>query len=85
MTNKKPTLAERIEAQQAQSLKELIEWAGSQAVLSGALGVSQQVVGNWVARGRISAVMAAKAEQVTEGAFTKEYMRPDVQVWRVQE
>ena len=54
-------------------------------MLSGALGVSQQVVGNWVARGRISAVMAAKAEQVTEGVFTKEYMRPDVQVWRVQE
>jgi len=72
---------QEIEIQQRAKLKELIEWVGSQTRLAHELGVTKQVVNNWVARGRISAACAILVEEKTAGLFTKEALRPDVTVW----
>lgn len=70
-----------IKEAQKNELDALIEWAGSQTRLSHYLDVSTQVVSNWVKRGRISASMAAEVEKLTNGAFTKRQLRPDVIKW----
>ena len=70
-----------LKKEQKQELERLISWAGSQTRLAHYLDISPQVVSNWVARGRISACMAIKIEEVTNGAFTKRQLRPDVIKW----
>lgn len=77
----KMSLAEDISNKQKQSLQELINWYGSQKVLAHYMCVSKQVVSNWVVRGRISAKMAIKADNLTSGEIKKEDLRPDVLVW----
>lgn len=68
-------------SQQAAYLIKLVAWAGNQTVLANELGVSRQVVHGWLTRGRISATMAIKVEEITCGKFTKEQLRPDVKTW----
>jgi len=75
------SLAEEIKKAQAEQLGALLVWFGSQKMAAHMLGVSKQTVSNWVARGRISAVCAIKAEEETKGEFTKELLRPDVLEW----
>lgn len=75
------TLEQQIKAHEARQLMKVIEWAGSQKTLARFLGVSTQVVSNWVSRGRISATAAAKLEEKTGGQFQKKDMRPDVKEW----
>jgi len=75
------TLKQQIEAQEAAQLLKAVEWAGSQTNLGKVLGVSPQVVSNWVKRGRISATAAAELEKITNGLFKKSEMRPDVKEW----
>ena len=70
-----------IKEQQISELKALIDWAGNQTRLAHYLNIAPQVVSNWVARGRISASMAIEVEKVTNGAFTKRQLRPDVINW----
>lgn len=53
----------------------------NKSLLAKELGVSRQVVNNWFARGRISAIMAIRAEQHEKVTITKEEMRPDVKEW----
>ena len=74
------SLLQQYKDQQSSQLIKLVDWAGSQTTLANALGVSPQTVHNWLARGRISAEMAIRAEKVT-GVFLKEHLRPDVRVW----
>lgn len=75
------TLKEMLEAKEAAELMRAIDWAGGQIYLARFLGVSPQVVCNWVQRGRISATKAAELEQKTSGLFKKSEMRPDVSEW----
>lgn len=63
--------------QQREELEKLLEWAGSQTSLATFLGVSAQVVGGWVSRGRISRKGAAKIEALTNGQFKASELRPD--------
>ena len=70
-----------IEKQQKEQLTKLIEWVGSQRRLADELNVSKQVVGNWVARGRISATCATLVEKKTDGLFKRDSLRPDVINW----
>lgn len=74
--------AKKIQKQQKEQLQLLIEWYGNQAALAHFMGVSPQVVHNWVKRGRISAKCAIKAEYKTDGRLTKEQLRPDVLQWK---
>lgn len=76
-------LVDQIETMQRQSLQSLIDWAGGQSSLARLLGVTDQVVSNWVTRGRISATMAAEAERQSRGLFSRRNLRPDVLDWRV--
>lgn len=76
--------AKKIKEQQQQQLIELLKWFGNQSVLAKKMNVSKQAVHNWVARGRISAKCAIKAETITKGAFTKEQLRPDVLEWETK-
>jgi len=73
--------AKKIQQQQKDQLQLLIEWFSSQAKLAHFIKVSPQVVSNWVARGRISAKCAIRAEAITNGEFKKEQLRPDVLTW----
>lgn len=75
------SLAKDIKEKQVNSLLKLIEWFGSQKMLAAELGVSKQVVSNWVARGRISSSMADKAQKATSNGVKKEDLRPDVLEW----
>jgi DNA-binding transcriptional regulator YdaS (Cro superfamily) len=76
------TLKEIWQKQQASELERLLQWAGSQTTLATFIGVAPQVVTNWVSRGRISVTGAIKVEELTEGAFKKRELRPDVNSWR---
>jgi DNA-binding transcriptional regulator YdaS (Cro superfamily) len=76
-------LHEQIKKAQAEGLAQLVNHFGSQSKLADALGVSRQVVSNWLTRGRISATMAAKAETITNGQFKKQDLRPDVTKWEI--
>ncbi len=75
------SLAQEIKNKQKESLDTLINWFGNQKMTAHKLDVSKQVVSNWVARGRISAQMAVKAEAITGSSITKEELRPDVLEW----
>lgn len=75
------TFANKILEHQKAMLNLLVENFGSQAELAKALDVSDQVVCNWVRRGRISATMAEKAQKITGGKFDKRELRPDVRKW----
>ena len=72
---------EVIKQEQAAALLKLIKFAGGQSRLARGLGVSRQVVNEWVKRGRISAMMAIEAEKETNGYVTKGELRPDVENW----
>lgn len=76
------TYHDTIKRQQHEQLALLIEYFGSQKMTAHKLGVSQAVVSNWVARGRISATCAIAAEAATGGYVTKESLRPDVLEWK---
>lgn len=75
------TLAKKIKGKQKDSLNSLIEWFGSQKMTAHNIGVSKQVVSNWVSRGRISATKAITAELKTNGDIKKEDLRPDILEW----
>lgn len=77
------SLASYLKQQQREQLAMAVEWAGSQTNLGKLLGVSPQVVNNWVSRGRISATSAAELEKQSKGLFKKVNLRPDVTEWRV--
>jgi len=73
--------AKKIQQQQKDQLNALVVWFGGQSQLAAQMGVTKQAAHNWVARGRISAKCAIKAETTTNGEFTKEQLRPDVLEW----
>lgn len=75
------SLAQQIKERQRETLNQLIDWFGSQKMTAYHLGVSKQVVSNWISRGRISAVSAIEAEQKTNGEISKNDLRPDVLEW----
>ena len=77
-------IIEQIKEKEKSELERLIEYAGSQALLAALLGVSDQVVCNWVKRGRISATSAIDAESFTGGKFKAADLRPNVKEWRVK-
>jgi len=74
---------QEIKQQQADQLDLLIDWVGSKSRLASELGVTRQTVYQWVSRGRISATCAAKVDELTNGLFKKQNLRPDVIEWRV--
>jgi len=76
-------LIDKINKQQKDELDRLIDWSGSVTNLAKFVGVSQQVAHGWKKRGRISATMAARVEELTGGEFIKKELRPDVADWRV--
>lgn len=73
--------AEELKQSQAEELKRLIDYLGSQTRLAAILDIQPQVVSNWVARGKISATMATEVERKTSGMFTRKQLRPDVINW----
>ena len=75
------SLAQEIKEKQKKSLDNLINWFGSQKMLAFNIGVSKQVVSNWVSRGRISSKMAAKAQALTNNEIKKKELRPDILEW----
>lgn len=76
------TLAQQISEKEKEQLSLLIAWVGGQSNLSRLLGVTPQVVNNWVSRGRISATAASVVEKKLNGKFKKSDLRPDVLNWR---
>ena len=62
-------------------LEKAIEQLGGQAALSRELGVSIQVIGNWLARG-VPVARCPDVERVTAGAVRCEELQPDVD-WAV--
>jgi len=77
------SLIGRIESKQKKTLNEFIAWCGGASNAARFLDVSPQVVSAWIARGRMSATMAAEAEIQSEGIFNKAEFRPDVIDWRI--
>lgn len=71
-----------IEVKQREELARLMQWVGSKARLAAQLGVSRQSIHYWIKRGRISATCAIKVDELTDGLFKKEEMRPDVTEWK---
>lgn len=61
-----------------EALTKAIETQGSQAALARSIGVAQQVVHNWLARGRVPADHCPAIERATSGAVRCEDLRPDV-------
>ena len=78
------SIAEQIKEMEQRKLTELVEYVGGQASLARFLGVSRQSVNEWVSRGRISATAAIEVENLTNGLFKKEDLRPDVTQWRAK-
>lgn len=61
------------------TIQKAVELLGSQQKLAEAAGVSAQAVSFWVAGARmISPECAIKIEQATEGAVTRNHLRPDI-------
>ena len=54
------------EKKQSEELQRLIEFFGSEYRLAKALELSPQAVNGWKKRGRISATMAKKVEEITK-------------------
>lgn len=62
-------------------LDKAIEHAGGVTALAEKLGVRQSVVSNWRTRGtspRVPAERCIAIEQATDGAVTRQELRPDV-------
>jgi DNA-binding transcriptional regulator YdaS (Cro superfamily) len=66
---------------QRETLQRAIEWAGNQAGLARLLGVSPQVVAEWVSKGQISRKQAVNLEHKSDGLFSRQNLRPDVKEW----
>lgn len=75
------SIKEQWDQQQRKAIDTYIKWAGDAATLGKLLGESTATVSNWVARGRMSARAACKAERIEGSPLTKEQVRPDVQLW----
>ena len=75
------TYAEKIKQKQERELARLLEYFGTLTHLAHELGTSPQTCFNWLARKKISKAGAIKAQQVTNGKFKKEQLRPDVITW----
>jgi DNA-binding transcriptional regulator YdaS (Cro superfamily) len=63
-------------------LQRAIDQVGGQAALSRELGVSIQVIGNWLARGIVPIARCPDIERVTAGAVRCEELQPNVD-WAV--
>ena len=59
-------------------LNKAIETLGGVSKLAASIGVSQNVVSNWRARGQVPANRCADLERATDGAVTRHDLRPDV-------
>lgn len=59
------------------ALERVVDYVGSQQGLAYQLGVSRQVVNNWLRRGRVSLVYAIIIEKVSRGRFSRYDLRPD--------
>ncbi|MFC5488460.1 helix-turn-helix domain-containing protein [Dokdonella soli] len=63
----------------AKSIETAVSLCGSQAALAAAVGVSQQVVWQWLnGRRPVPAVHCIPIENATAGAVTRYALRPDV-------
>ncbi|MBN3848172.1 helix-turn-helix domain-containing protein [Paraburkholderia sp. Ac-20342] len=51
--------------------------AGSQASLAKAIGVTQQTISNWKEGGAIRPEYCSRIERFTDGAVTRQDLRPD--------
>ena len=60
------------------TLQSVINKVGSKAELARRLGCSQQVIHNWMRRGRIPAERCIDIERATGGVVTCEELRPDL-------
>jgi DNA-binding transcriptional regulator YdaS (Cro superfamily) len=72
---------EQLSEHHAMMLDRVIAWAGSPGTLAVLLDVTPQTVQSWMARGRISAKAAVRAEQISGGVFKARDLRPQVAVW----
>lgn len=59
-------------------LQTAIDHFGSKAALARALGVEPMTVRQWQVRNRVPIERAIEIERVTQGAVTREDLRPDV-------
>ena len=75
------SLSEKHKRQQIVELNQVLIWAGSHTKLAKILGVDRATVSTWVKRGRMSATMAERLEELTGGLFRKRELRPDVVKW----
>ncbi len=60
------------------ALTRAIESAGGVGKLASAIGLKQNVVGNWRLRGQVPAQHCIAIETATTGAVTRHDLRPDV-------
>lgn len=60
------------------AMNKAIEYFGSQAAMARELELAQQVVNNWIRRGRVPADYCPSIERATKGAVRCEDLRPDV-------
>jgi len=60
------------------ALEKLINWAPSQSGLARLLGVTPQAIDGWKRRGQIPAERVLDIERVTDGAFSRHELRPDL-------
>jgi len=61
-----------------QALERAIEIAGGQSALAEKIGKKQAHVAMWLKRGKVPAEVCADIEGATDGAVTREALRPDV-------
>lgn len=59
-------------------LGKAIKRAGGLTELAEKLGVTPQVVSNWRSRGRVPAERCIEIETATDGAVTRQELRPDI-------
>lgn len=61
-----------------QALDEAIAYMAGVGKLAGAIGVGQSVISNWRARGTLpDAIYCVAIERATQGAVTRQDLRPD--------
>lgn len=60
------------------ALTRAIESAGGVGKLASAIGLKQNVVGNWRLRGQVPAQHCIAIETATDGTVTRHDLRPDV-------
>lgn len=61
---------------QTSSIKQAVDKVGGQRALAKLLGVSQQAVGDWIARDRVPAARVLQIEQVS--GISRTALRPDL-------